>query len=101
MEAAFRQAIFDSPNDDLPKLVFADWLDEQSRTAESDFVRHHVLFGDVSYGRAAGEFEYGSGGGSSGDNGAGGDGSCSYGDGGGGSGSGSGGEGSNGSASSR
>src|SRR5947199_5750750 len=29
MEDAFLQPILDNPDDDLPRLVFADWLEEQ------------------------------------------------------------------------
>jgi uncharacterized protein (TIGR02996 family) len=60
IETALRQAIHESPFDDLPKLVFADWLDEHCRVVEAMFVRHYVLFGASSFG------ENGSGGGSGG-----------------------------------
>jgi uncharacterized protein (TIGR02996 family) len=49
-EQALRLAISEQPFDDLPKLVFADWLDEQSRSIEALFVRHYVLFGEINYG---------------------------------------------------
>lgn len=32
--AAILQAIIDDPADDLPRLAYADWLDEQGRTGE-------------------------------------------------------------------
>jgi uncharacterized protein (TIGR02996 family) len=57
METALRQAIANSPHDDLPKLVFADWLDENARVVEAMFVRHYVLFGDINYGCIAGRDE--------------------------------------------
>jgi uncharacterized protein (TIGR02996 family) len=65
-ETALKQAILDSPHDDLPKLVFADWLDEQSRVVEAMSVRHYVLFGEINYGcygHTDGGVEWGDGGG--------------------------------------
>lgn len=38
-EEAFLQAIREHPEDDLPRLVFADWLDEQGRSQRAEFVR--------------------------------------------------------------
>jgi uncharacterized protein (TIGR02996 family) len=41
-EQAFLQAIRETPDDDAPRLIYADWLEEQggaSRTARSDFIR--------------------------------------------------------------
>jgi uncharacterized protein (TIGR02996 family) len=58
METALRLAILESPNDDLPKLVFADWLDEQSRVVEAMFVRYYTLFGQQSYGNLGGGVFY-------------------------------------------
>jgi uncharacterized protein (TIGR02996 family) len=37
--AAFLRAVLDDPDDDAPRLVFADWLDEQGRDDEAEFVR--------------------------------------------------------------
>ncbi len=35
-EAAFRRAIRRSPDDDLPRLVYADWLDERRRDGDAE-----------------------------------------------------------------
>src|SRR5215472_16114924 len=37
--AGFLKAICDSPDDDVPRLVYADWLDEQGQAARSEFIR--------------------------------------------------------------
>jgi uncharacterized protein (TIGR02996 family) len=50
METALRTAICEAPNDDLPKLVFADWLEEECRVIEAMFIRHYVSFGEINYG---------------------------------------------------
>ena len=36
---AFLNAIFDAPADDLPRLVFADWLDEHGETEWAELIR--------------------------------------------------------------
>jgi uncharacterized protein (TIGR02996 family) len=36
---AFLQAVLDEPDDDAPRLVFADWLDEQGDAARAAFIR--------------------------------------------------------------
>jgi uncharacterized protein (TIGR02996 family) len=33
------QGILESPNDDAPRLVYADWLEEQGQDARADFIR--------------------------------------------------------------
>jgi uncharacterized protein (TIGR02996 family) len=37
--AGFLKAICDSPDDDVPRLVYADWLDEQGQAARAEFIR--------------------------------------------------------------
>jgi uncharacterized protein (TIGR02996 family) len=37
--AAFLRAIADNPDDDLPRLVFADWLDEHGEPERAEFIR--------------------------------------------------------------
>src|SRR5581483_7143335 len=37
--AAFLRAIADHPDDDLPRLVYADWLDEHGDPARAEFIR--------------------------------------------------------------
>jgi len=36
---AFRQAIIEKPDDDTPRLVYADWLDEHGESARAEFIR--------------------------------------------------------------
>jgi uncharacterized protein (TIGR02996 family) len=38
----FLRAIIDSPDDDAPRLVFADWLDEHGETERAEFIRARV-----------------------------------------------------------
>ena len=42
--AALAAAVAASPDDDLPKLVLADWLDENGDPARAEFVRLHVAY---------------------------------------------------------
>ncbi len=37
--AAFLRAIADNPDDDLPRLVYADWLDEHGEPERAEFIR--------------------------------------------------------------
>ena len=39
---AFLRAIAAAPDDDLPRLVFADWLDENGRSERAEFIRVEV-----------------------------------------------------------
>ena len=41
-EAAFLARIREEPDADLPRLVFADWLDERGYEARARFLRAHV-----------------------------------------------------------
>jgi uncharacterized protein (TIGR02996 family) len=36
---AFLRAIAEHPDDDLPRLVYADWLDEHGDPARAEFIR--------------------------------------------------------------
>jgi uncharacterized protein (TIGR02996 family) len=38
-DEAFLQAILESPEDDTPRLVYADWLDEHGRPEQAEFIR--------------------------------------------------------------
>jgi uncharacterized protein (TIGR02996 family) len=38
-EAAFLNAIIASPDEDMPRLVYADWLDEHDSPIQADFIR--------------------------------------------------------------
>lgn len=37
--AAFMKAIIERPDDDLPRLVYADWLDERGEAKRAEFIR--------------------------------------------------------------
>jgi len=41
-ELALLKAIASAPDDDLPRLVFADWLDEHGRTERAHFIRLQI-----------------------------------------------------------
>jgi uncharacterized protein (TIGR02996 family) len=43
-ESALLSAIRASPDDDLPRLVFADWLDEHGRPERAEFIRVQCEF---------------------------------------------------------
>src|SRR5947209_12547364 len=38
----FLRAICESPDDDAPRLVFADWLDENGDAERAEFIRRHI-----------------------------------------------------------
>ena len=42
MEDAFLQTILESPDDDAPRLVFADWLDEHGNGEQAEFIRVQI-----------------------------------------------------------
>lgn len=42
LEDAFVEAIKESPCDPAPRLIFADWLDEQGRNKEAEWLRLDV-----------------------------------------------------------
>jgi uncharacterized protein (TIGR02996 family) len=41
-KAALLSAIRDSPEDDMPRLAFADWLDEHEQPDRAEFIRAQV-----------------------------------------------------------
>lgn len=41
-EAAFLRMIHENPNDDGPRLVFADWLEEQGDSIRASMIRDHI-----------------------------------------------------------
>ena len=41
-EAAFLKAVCAAPDDDLPRLVYADWLDEHDRPLRAEFIRTQI-----------------------------------------------------------
>lgn len=51
--APFIRAILNSPDDDLPRLVFADWLDEHGDPARAEFIRLQIEFSRIVQRRRA------------------------------------------------
>lgn len=43
-ELAFYRAIWDAPQDDSPRLIFADWLDENGKERQAKLIRLDVKF---------------------------------------------------------
>src|SRR5262245_14232132 len=43
-ETAFLHSIVEDPDDDAPRLIFADWLDEHGRPDKAAFVRLEVEY---------------------------------------------------------
>ena len=41
-DAAFRATILEHPDDDAPRLVYADWLDEQGEADRAEFIRLQI-----------------------------------------------------------
>jgi len=56
--AAFLAAVLAAPDDDLPRLIYADWLDERG-DPRGEFIRLQIaaFHGDISAGRAASAIE--------------------------------------------
>jgi uncharacterized protein (TIGR02996 family) len=52
---ALLRAVCEFPNDDTPRLVFADWLQEHDEEARAEFIRAQVETEWVSLNNAAGE----------------------------------------------
>src|SRR4051794_33213202 len=40
---AFLQAILEAPEDDAPRLIYADWLDDHGDAERADFIRTQVF----------------------------------------------------------
>jgi uncharacterized protein (TIGR02996 family) len=38
-EEAFLQAVIENPEDDAPRLIFADWLEEHGQPERAEFIR--------------------------------------------------------------
>jgi uncharacterized protein (TIGR02996 family) len=47
---AFLRAVIDNPDDDTPRLVFADWLDEHDDRARAEFIRVQCELAGLSRG---------------------------------------------------
>ena len=41
-ELALRAAITDFPDEDTPRLIYADWLDETERPERAEFIRLQI-----------------------------------------------------------
>ncbi len=41
-EAGFRSAIADAPDDDTPRLIYADWLEENGQAERAEFIRVQI-----------------------------------------------------------
>src|SRR5262245_44417826 len=41
-ENAFLRAILDNPDDDAPRLIYADWLDENGDADRAEFIRLQI-----------------------------------------------------------
>jgi uncharacterized protein (TIGR02996 family) len=48
-DEAFLQAILESPDDDTPRLVYADWLDEHGDSARAEFIRVQCAIDQLSF----------------------------------------------------
>ena len=46
---AFLQAILETPDDDTPRLIYADWLDEHGDVARAEFIRLQCRLADINW----------------------------------------------------
>ena len=42
-ENSFLRAVIESPDDDAPRLIYADWLDDHGDPERADFIRVQAL----------------------------------------------------------
>src|SRR6516164_5178059 len=54
---SFLQAIIDNPDDDAPRLVYADWLDEHGDPERAEFIRVQCALAASTAGGRGREFE--------------------------------------------
>src|SRR4051812_45071783 len=47
--AALMHAIHDLPHDDLPRLAFADWLEEHGQAERAEFIRVQIALAQLSH----------------------------------------------------
>jgi uncharacterized protein (TIGR02996 family) len=47
-EQGFLADIVESPDDDVPRLIFADWLEDQGRTDQAELVRVQIQLARLS-----------------------------------------------------
>lgn len=50
MHDSFLQAIREAPEDDTPRLIYADWLDEQGQSERAEFIRAQIQIAQLSSG---------------------------------------------------
>ncbi len=50
LDAAFLQDILDGPDDDAPRLIYADWLDDQGQAERAEFIRVQCEIAKLSEG---------------------------------------------------
>src|SRR5579871_2100557 len=48
MDEAFLQSIIENPDDDAPRLIYADWLEEHGEAARAEFIRIQVEIARLS-----------------------------------------------------
>ena len=46
---ALLRAICDNPEDDAPRLIYADWLDEHGDPRQAEFIREHIALAHVPW----------------------------------------------------
>jgi uncharacterized protein (TIGR02996 family) len=51
-DTGFVRAILETPEDDAPRLVYADWLDEQGDEARAEFIRGQIALSRMKTGSA-------------------------------------------------
>ncbi|MBO0697704.1 MAG: TIGR02996 domain-containing protein [Zavarzinella sp.] len=49
-DTAFRRSILEAPDDDAPRLVYADWLDEHGESDRAEFIRLQIRYARMSPG---------------------------------------------------
>jgi len=59
-ERALLQAVLDSPQDDLPRLVYADWLDENGRSERSTFIKVQLALAGMDKSCNCRQYQFGS-----------------------------------------
>src|SRR5438309_575800 len=48
MHEAFLASILETPDDDVPRLIYADWLDDQGDTERAEFIRLQIELARLS-----------------------------------------------------
>jgi uncharacterized protein (TIGR02996 family) len=56
MKQAFFRAVIESPDDDAPRLVYADWLDDNGDPARAEFIRLQVQEWALTHGQCGSPF---------------------------------------------